>query len=158
MFGRKSTMPDQSALWPPSEVACLLHLWDRYSASQIGKKLGRTRSAICGKINRLRREGVLPAVPKQYLTNPWPPPKPKSPAAPRPMKPKPPAYAVLRQPSAGPARPLRLLDLPRKGRCRWPLGPFDRKAELFCGANTMPGQVYCPHHMRKSFSTRESKP
>ena len=36
----------------------------KYSANQIGVMLGRTRSAVCGKIGRLRRAGVVEVEPK----------------------------------------------------------------------------------------------
>ena len=153
-------MPDQNRLWPQKDTDCLLHLWHRYSASQIGSMLGRTRSAICGKISRMRRAGILPGGSgKDYVVNPRPPPKPPPPPKPRPMKPKPEPetwYEIMRRRAGAPAmRPCRLLDLPHNGRCRWPLGPFERTATMFCGGRTMPQQVYCPYHTRISYPHRK---
>ena len=46
-------------LWNPEDTKWLQAKWQTMSASQIAKELHRTRSAICGKIGRLRRAGVL---------------------------------------------------------------------------------------------------
>ena len=46
--------------WTEEEIHTLINLWPASSASQIGARLRRPRSAICGKVMRLRSEGVLP--------------------------------------------------------------------------------------------------
>jgi len=46
--------------WTDEEIHTLISLWPTSSASQIGARLHRPRSAICGKVMRLRREGALP--------------------------------------------------------------------------------------------------
>jgi hypothetical protein len=46
--------------WTEEEIHTLISLWPASSASQISARLCRPRSAICGKVMRLRQEGVLP--------------------------------------------------------------------------------------------------
>ncbi|MBO6755443.1 MAG: HTH domain-containing protein [Roseibium sp.] len=45
--------------WSQEEVVYLIDCWNKgHSSSQIAKELGRTRVAIVGKIDRLRRKGI----------------------------------------------------------------------------------------------------
>src|SRR3954470_11981939 len=46
--------------WTDEETRGLVALWPANSASQIGKRLQRPRSAVCGKARRLNANGVLP--------------------------------------------------------------------------------------------------
>lgn len=66
------------APWTPAEIDALVTLWnDGVSASQIAKQLKRpSRSAICGKVHRLRGQGVyLRAAPPIVKTARTTPPK-----------------------------------------------------------------------------------
>jgi len=47
-------------LWTETETRELITLWPSSSASQIARQLQRPKSAIIGKVKRLRDEGVLP--------------------------------------------------------------------------------------------------
>ncbi len=62
--------------WTDERVAELRALWDEgLSVSQIGKRLGITKNAVTGKVDRLRNSGVnIPARP-----SPLPPAKPSAP-------------------------------------------------------------------------------
>jgi hypothetical protein len=136
--------------WSAAEISRLLLLWQNNSASQCGKQLNRTRSAICGKMGRLRRAGLAPPEPK----GPYIVPVRKAPRAPpakrkriRSMqsKPLPPIDDRLAM------APCSLIELTPR-RCRWPLGEVNAVATLFCGGRTAGrGQPYCPHHFRIAF-------
>jgi GcrA cell cycle regulator len=139
--------------WKAADVAALELLWHDHSAYQIGKTLGRTRSAVCGKIGRLRQLGhrQFDNNGKDYLIAPRKigraPPKPK----PKRIqiktmqsKPLPPIDDRLA------ADPCSLIELgPRQ--CRWPLGPTFAPAFEFCGGRTLRGVPYCPHHLRIAY-------
>ena len=69
--------------WTDEELRELVTLWPTNSASQIGKRLHRLRSAISGKAKRLRQVGLLPpGLPKHFDVNPpkrlRPKPRPRS--------------------------------------------------------------------------------
>jgi GcrA cell cycle regulator len=156
-------MPDHNS-WPQADVDSLCKLWRTHSAKQIGYMLGRTRSAICGKISRLYREGVLTKQSgKDYVVNPRPPPPPPPPP-PQParftkaVKANPTWQEIMQSRPAAPVmRPCKLLEL-RKNRCRWPLGPPLDAATLFCGGRTMPQRPYCPYHSRIAFQPGRTQP
>lgn len=44
------------------------------------------------------------------------------------------------------SRPIVVRDIPRKGRCRWPVDGVHGKDLIQCGAATQDGCVYCPTH------------
>jgi hypothetical protein len=47
----KKNSPENA--WTDYQTAELQRLWPNFSAARIGKKLNKTRSAVCGKANRL---------------------------------------------------------------------------------------------------------
>ena len=52
--------------WTVNEIETLLKLWPTKSATQIAREIQRSRAAVCGKMNRLRSDGVIPSyLPKQ---------------------------------------------------------------------------------------------
>ena len=85
--------------WTDEEIHTLISLWPTSSASQIGARLHRPRSAICGKVMRLRREGALPhGAYGHFDVNPRTPPQRRGrPLQIRILPPKPPPR-VRRQP------------------------------------------------------------
>jgi len=139
------------------------------SASAIATRLvaegrvGTSRSAVLGLINRLAAAGRLtlrknrsggageaPA-PKVVKADPAPVAKVLSEAAPGPVLQQAPAaaLAVPSQPSAEPeAGTMRLLDA-QAGHCRWPFG-VPSADMLVCGAEVLPGRSYCLTHFHRS--------
>jgi GcrA cell cycle regulator len=166
--------------WPEEQQTLLIQLWNdkvpaHLIALQIQQTFGQayTRNAIIGKACRmgLRKRGRDHApvqsnsiVPKNETTKgkpcptrrrPFTPPKTPlkinsqngviAPAPSQPMRPEP-------KPEAPTAPPCSFWELTRT-RCRWPLGtelPFE-----FCGAETMRGESYCPHHCTKAYWGRQ---
>lgn len=148
-------MPDDRH-WPADQTETLLKLWAsmKYSANQIGVILGRTRSAVCGKIGRLRRAGVVEVEPKpggagkRFAVNPRVGQvrkkldnvsKNKGLAAISP----PPKFHRVSAPLT--TDPCTLIEL-EAGQCHWPLGDTFDPPRLFCGAPSLDGLPYCAHH------------
>jgi GcrA cell cycle regulator len=130
-------------LWSDEETERLIQLWRTHSAGQIAQKLQRSRSAVCGKIGRLRQKGIKLVFdgsrlgggkrPHLALLNDNALLAPKRRRAPAPEDPL-------------AARPCGLLQLNDK-RCHWPL----EASRLFCGGQVLEGSPYCPYHSRKAF-------
>jgi GcrA cell cycle regulator len=117
------------------------------SASQIAKRLGISRNAVCGKWDRLGVSKPRPAAPK-----PKPAPKPRTAApkpAPRPRTaaPKPALRAAMHVPDLAPGS----LDIDfmaiTSTTCKWPVN--DGNPFRFCGvAKPAEGGPYCAFHAR----------
>ena len=155
--------------WPPERVAQLRALYRiGLSASAIAEKLGGglSRNAVIGKMHRLgltlgarpcrvRSRGGTPGRPPKAPRTPF-----KPPVAPvRPVQPwKPPVGCQVPEPAVSPPTvplsppepgygPVTILGL-RDGtirQCRWPLG-LPSAEMLYCGAATVNGSSWCPHH------------
>jgi GcrA cell cycle regulator len=133
-----------------------------HSEQQIGERLGRSRSAIAGKISRLRRVGVIKkssrkagGAVKKFAVNPrvgqvrkkldnvsknsilaaiTPPPPLKFHRVNAPLDP----------------HPCTLIELDA-GQCHWPLGDLLDPPRLFCGAPSLDGLPYCDHHAQLAY-------
>ena len=122
--------------WTPERVRLLEQLWaSGATAEAIGAQLGGlSRSAVLGKIYRLRRVAEPAAAPQA-----------------RPKRP----HSKQDEPPPDPPRrkPKRLLDLTNKS-CRWPIvRPRARRID-FCGApeaDLAGGMPYCPYHARRAY-------
>jgi GcrA cell cycle regulator len=137
--------------WTPETTADLVKFWGAgLSAGHAADKLGRSqadpvsRSAVLGKLHRLgllkRKAAAQPRGMNDFHKisrrrgayaggagfRPALPPQPFTPSA-----------IVVDSPA-----PLVFLDMPRHGRCRWPL---DTDPFTFCG-NACTGAVYCTGH------------
>ena len=109
------------------------------SATQIGGRLGRGRSSILGKINRLRKQGIYFSTREGVRTQS----KPRK----KLLKPDKVYYdhAPERKPTAPPvSRKINIIDI-GYGACRYIEG--DGKEGLCCGHITAPGSSYCHSHM-----------
>jgi GcrA cell cycle regulator len=137
-------MNQHDAAWPADLDAQVVKLRETLSYEEIGKLIGKTRSAVSG---RLRRLGC--AVPRIFLT-----PEErkrrhrecdrayKANKAGRPYQPRP--FIVSELLNVGP-RHVSLIDL-QANECRWPYGdgPF-----TFCGCASEDGNPYCSPHMQQ---------
>lgn len=132
----------------------VLSLWKKgLTGSQIGEKIGTTRSAILGLINRLRAAGYV----EYRAKNPRPkkdtPPKPRK--APekkldqfeRLMSFAPP---LIPEPVQEPSRPLTIMELTRRS-CRYILNDGKPSSFLYCGKTTERGS-YCRDHHKICFT------
>lgn len=144
--------------WTDDRIAILKALWaDGASATVIAKRLGGlSRSAVLGKIYRLRLCGGGPAaaaVKQQVVAEGSSEPaalerrRPERDCAPSPfIKPQP---ESLRQ------RAKSLLELTNDS-CRWPHGDPGTRRFFFCGApgaDLEGGRPYCAHHARRAYSS-----
>ena len=125
--------------WTHGRIAELRQLWsDGKTAAAIGKALGGiTRSAVLGKVFRLR---LAPAA--QGRVGPW-------------LGEALPARRRAGKPPPQPAKPRRktLFDLTNEC-CRWPYGELGSRRFFFCGApgaDVARGIAYCPHHMARAY-------
>lgn len=136
--------------WTDDGVALLQKLWaEGATAAAIGARLGGlSRSAVLGKVFRLRRNGESGAAYRIETV----PGERNAPGRRRSRQ--------LRQRLAAPppqaAQRLTLLELNNQS-CRWPSGRAGRF--FFCGAaeaDLQRGIPYCPRHMRRAYSAAVS--
>ena len=109
--------------WTTEETVALISLWPTNSVAQIAKRFNRPRSAICGKIARLRHHGLLPDSAAKLFD--------VSPRTTRPdrarTKPMPPPPPIAYSPAMRPCSLFKLDD---------------------CGGATVAGHRYCSHHLK----------
>lgn len=139
--------------WSEERTERLKRLWSDpdLSASTIARRLGVSRNAVLGKINRLglsnRRKPVqakAQRTPRPSAGQPrrrLPPPQPTAPAPTVSRKGRPRRAAPD---TVGPALVDRLEDLQRDG-CHWPFGDPASEAFRFCGRPAARGP-YCEGH------------
>jgi GcrA cell cycle regulator len=167
-------------VWPPERVDRLRELWaEGLSASQIAAGLDGvvTRNAVIGKLHRLglksglQREAeiddaVRAALIEHAETTPFlgagkgkgPPPPPPPPQAKLPPRAPPRKLPAAHSPELTPsttARTAVTIDQLDVNTCRFPLGRVqDRPPFHYCGATTVPGKSWCPHHHLICFPPR----
>ena len=167
-----SARPDTPRPWGEADLEKLRELWliDGLSGTQIANHFGRTRSAICGKVNRMGWRKTVGSS-TQALTGKM---ARKAMAAPRvPKAPKPPKATTLGSKlglwtatDSRPGKPLRVHDVPagalpimalRFSSCRWPVGEAAGEDQLFCGAGRAHEHTsYCADH--HTIATGRSQP
>jgi GcrA cell cycle regulator len=130
-------------LWTETETRELITLWPSSSASQIARQLQRPKSAIIGKVKRLRDEGVLPRDAINHCEV-----KPAQ-AGPK----RSPPVTLRPAPALDGTVPCSILELD-DSRCRWPLGEMHEVAVLFCGGVAETDCPYCTHHLQMARGNR----
>lgn len=163
--------------WTGEAEATLRRLrGDGLSSTEVAKRMGVSRSAICGKMKRLGLVFLSPqGLAKRGETQHTPPRAPRVPRAPaRAGRALVPAAAkrgtARRTRAAGPAAPMApawpdpamLHGVPlhrlKAGCCRWPLWDREMPGEpgfgLFCAADAGEGQAYCPAHAARATAGR----
>jgi len=141
--------------WDDAAIALLSELWlCGYSSGECARRLGVSRSAAIGKINRLglmRRDRprlpMMARAPAQILLKTTeqvskPPQKPRKRQNTRPLAPPEP-YQAPPPPPVPPIGRFNLLDL-RHNSCRWPNG--ERPDYRFCGMPRVGESSYCSEH------------
>jgi GcrA cell cycle regulator len=108
------------------------------STRQIGEKLGLSRGAIIGLVNRARTHGD-----DRFRS------RPAAPKPPRVRKLKPAGEAIGNrtppEPPPAPSEPRLLIDLDWRD-CRCPVGRDVDGRHLMCGRPQSPGRPYCERH------------
>ncbi len=131
--------------WPTDRVEKLKQLWPIMTASQIGRVMGLSRAAICGKVYRLglplkKLDRVL--LPKRGKS----PPKPVYVPRPRPRISAPLAPEIVLSDMVAPEFLDRTFAELGMGECRYPHG--DRVPFTFCGQPCDGTSSYCVFHKR----------
>jgi GcrA cell cycle regulator len=151
------------------------------STSEIGKKLGMSKNAIVGKLNRLgwnHKAGGAPtdnnmvptprapraATPKKAPAAKKPAVKKSTPAKVAPkkdVKKVAPAPAPKKEPRAVASKNLAMhqriiqhsLEMSnlKPNQCRWPIGDPDSEGFHFCGAPVFVGKPYCYEHCKQAY-------
>ena len=122
--------------WTDEELRELVALWPMSTAAQIAYRLRRPRAAVCGKVQRLLREGLLEGKSAKH-------PDPQK----RRTRARPPRTRIMLPPpqvdGSLAMQPCSILELDTT-RCHWPLGPIDEVATGFCGAPPCTGSSLLP--------------
>ena len=140
--------------WSASVINKMKGLFDKgHSTAEIGKKLGFSKNAVVGKINRLGWN----ATPKKAIK--------KAPVPKKEVKPK--KVAVPVTPAPVPVKKVEKapkkadiskfihnsqgLMVLRPDQCRWPIGSPDSDDFGFCGEKVFPGKPYCFEHCKLAY-------
>lgn len=134
--------------WSDEKTELLRSLWtEGLSASDIGKKVGKTRNAVLGKAHRL---GLASRIDIE---------RPQRPSTPRVYVPK----VKMEEPEPILEPPLVLDDgsnvtvLTINDRhCRWPIGHPNEDTFHFCGLAPKADRPYCEAHARKAYQPQQS--
>lgn len=165
-----------SGAWTDAEVETAAGMIGKFSAAQIGKAIGKSRSAVLGKFHRLQL-----ALPKGRVKGE---PKARPNALARPAKNKPVVAleTVQHQSAASLVKDnfrlsavdgiagKSLMELGSRD-CRWPVNAPDRgisasghpvmregdEPHLFCGEAALEGKPYCRCHMAYAVTSREKQ-
>jgi hypothetical protein len=146
--------------WTPYDDHLLITAWEAgatavvIAASFSARGIPMMRSAILGRINRLRKAGLAISERQPQRSNSPAKREPATKAAPRPPEP-PPAPAIIPRPAPRPelptGRPLTLWGRWPAKACRWPI--FDRVTytdPIFCGQPVAETGCYCTEHAMRA--------
>ena len=156
------------------EEKLIIKMWDeRRTGSEIGLALGRTRSSIMGKLNRLRAKGVITLRPegearfkpkfrpadKPVIRNKVPSmpkmPQLKTGDEPKADKPVEALFVPPPPPPPKPAKPIEFSQL-KPMSCRYVVSGKWPEDFLFCGKNKERG-AYCEEHAALSYVKLERR-
>ena len=130
--------------WSASTIAKLKTLLERgLTTSEIGKRLGFTKNAVVGKINRLK----LNTVAKKVIVKKAPKPK----IAPKPKKVLSKAKPILKKKVEKVLLNFVTLMELFPDQCRWPIGSPDSEDFKFCGKKCFSGKPYCFEHCKLAY-------
>ena len=130
--------------WSSGMISKMKALFDKgHSTSEIGKKLGFSKNAVVGKINRLGWNADLKKNIKKTPKKGAKPTKIAS-ASPAKVDKKKSDITKFIHNSAG------LMAL-RPDQCRWPIGSPDTDDFRFCGEKVFPGKPYCFEHCKLAY-------
>ena len=133
--------------WSAGVIAKMKTLFDKgHSTAAIGKKLGFSKNAIVGKINRLgwnaAPKKVAKKAPKKEVKVKKPVPAPVKKTE-KPVKKGGDINKFIHN-SQG-------LMMLAPDQCRWPIGSPDSDDFRFCGEKVFPGKPYCFEHCKLAY-------
>ncbi|GHT58117.1 global cell cycle regulator GcrA-like protein [Bacteroidia bacterium] len=170
-----------NADWTPAILAKMkTYLAKGLSTAEIGAKIGMSKNAVVGKLNRLgwnaKSQSATPKPAAKKPTVTKAPLKPAKPLVKKPVKPEPkkvvakPATKAVVEKAAKPTakasqkdksinlashqriiqHSLEMANL-RPDQCRWPIGDPDSAGFHFCGEKVFAGKPYCYEHCRQAY-------
>ena len=148
--------------WNAEAIAKLRGLWDEgHPTAEIGRRLGVSKSAVIGKVHRLRLPGrpspIIQAAPTESRPRPKRAPIPNlaemmsiqvcGHAAGQPGAP------TNGEPGAAPlSLPVRSKTIART--CCWPIGDPGTRGFRFCDTSAILGKPYCEDHAKVAYMSR----
>lgn len=148
------------SIWPVERMAELRALWPTHSAGWIGVKMGKTRSAVIGKANRMglrEKRKDEPGVKLRRRGNGVPQTRRRAPQ-PRGMAEESLIRNIMRERPAATELPPDTspcaVSLMRVGehQCRYPISGVPGPEFMFCGAPKVDGYSWCGRHCRVVFN------
>jgi hypothetical protein len=142
--------------WPPEHLEFLLEHWDHRPASWIAKKLGISRSAVCGKIQRL---GLVGKQEHQWSEAKFRPAAIEKRVRDRTMEIEKARQERLAMRAAASEQPppeflcIEFMDL-KPRHCRWPSEAYPT---TYCGQRRTDCSSYCEHHEARAFTTQRRR-
>lgn len=162
--------------WTPATLNKMKALLEKgMSTAEIGKKIGMSKNAVVGKLNRLgwNSKSTASATKKApakkeiviKVKNPKKTPEKKTPAQIVKEKKIAPAPKPAAKPAEKPEKSGKKnlvahqhmiqhaveLAMLRPDQCRWPIGNPDSENFHFCGEKVFPGKPYCYEHCRAAY-------
>lgn len=160
--------------WTPATLNKMKALLEKgMSTSEIGKKIGMSKNAVVGKLNRLgwnnksvanankkapaKKEIVIkvkPAKKDNVKKVPANTAKTKKVTAPSPKAPANKTTGTSKKNLVAHQHMIQHaveLAMLRPDQCRWPIGNPDSENFHFCGAKVFPGKPYCYEHCRAAY-------
>jgi GcrA cell cycle regulator len=138
-------------IWTANAIQVVKDLWGKQSAGEIARIIGHpSRSAVCGKANRLGLCRPLSDLRVERLLKRKGKEPRKRPEITRVVRPQHPPDITAAAPEM---KPCALLDL-AETRCRWPLWTDAVPERLYCGAVSTARSTYCRYHMQLSWQRR----
>jgi GcrA cell cycle regulator len=148
--------------WPGEDIDVLIAMWREHcSEGEIARELRRTRSAVAGKIKRVRDGGAELDFHPQ-IKNPNPRKRIRNgryvrKSKPPPIVPAQPAKAPIMfdvDDDSPPPPDLNLCTIADldDSNCHWPIGTPGLNGFHFCGAEALYGRPYCAHHSRIAYT------
>lgn len=129
--------------WTPDAIGELTRLWaEGLTGSEIGRRMGMTKSAVVGKVHRLKLPGRPSPIKKTAYR------APAKIAAPKPNRNTLPVTPKSAKPQR---RPMSTVNLPvGNSQCKWPIGHPDEVDFHFCTDKAVVGKPYCQDHYEQS--------
>ena len=112
--------------WTDEELRDLVTLWPTSTAAQISYRLHHPRAAICGKVKRLLRKGLLESKNAKHPNS----------RKRRPRRASPPQVRIMPPPQVDDSLAMQTCSIFEldKTRCHWPLGEVNVIATSFAAA------------------------